>query len=289
MAFACLGLHLGAGTARAAGTDKGEGAPASATDASPSASFSAQQLTDLAYELHAAGNYAASIATYLKAYEVSGAGVILLNVATIYDRKLHERDLAADYYRRYLRAADAEPDLVLKATQRLTALKQGEEASTTALPSPGAAAETEHPVAAAESHPVLPPFTTPPDVTALDDRTKARARKMRTAGIVTGSIGVAGLTTSVVLGLLAKGKNDDANALCNGDACSNNEGVHLAHQAGNLATASTITFFAGLALAGGGLTIVLLAPREPATAATRLALVPTFGNGGGGVDIEGGF
>ena len=94
----------------------------------------------------------------------------------------------------------------------------------------------------------------------------------------------------MVLGLLAKGKNDDANALCDGEACSNSEGVHLAHQAGNLATASTISFFTGLAFAGGGLTMIVLAPQShAATPAARLALVPSLRRGGAGLDLEGGF
>ena len=201
--------------------------------------------------------------------------MILLNVATIYDRKLHERDLAAEYYRRYLRAPDAEPDLVLKATQRLTALKQ-EDAS-----APRASAV--RPVAPSRRSDASR-HTPHHGAARCALRAAANAReRLRTAGIVAGSIGVASLGASVVLGLLAKGKNDDANALCNGNVCSNNEGVHLAHQAGNLATASTITFFAGLALAGGGLTMVLLAPRGSATTAAQpLALVPSLGNGGAG-------
>src|SRR3954464_11901786 len=72
----------------------------------------AEQLANEAYEQHTAGRYAEAIATYLRVYEMSKAGTVLFNVATIYDRKMHERDLAMDYYRRYLRAADAEPALV---------------------------------------------------------------------------------------------------------------------------------------------------------------------------------
>ncbi len=285
MAAAFLVFDLGVRPAHAADTDESSVASASPVDGAPSSPGSAQELTDRAYDLHAAGDYAASIATYLKAYEISNAGVILLNIATIYDRKLHERDLAAEYYRRYLRAADAEPDLVLKATQRLTALKQ-EDAS----PAVAARAAVTPPPQPqnADAHPAMQPFAPPPDVPPADDRTTERGRRLRTAGILAGSLGVGSLTAAAVLGLLAKGKNDDANAFCHGDACSNNEGVHLAHQAGNLATASTITFFAGLALAGGGLTMILLAPRGSSGTPMRLALVPSLG-GGGGVDVQGGF
>jgi hypothetical protein len=282
MAVACVILQLGGRPARAAGT--GDDSPASPIDTAASSASSAQELIDRAYELHATGDYAASIAMYLRAYEISGAGVILLNVATIYDRKLHERELAAEYYRRYVRAADAEPELVQKATLRLSALKQ--EDANPPLPAHPTAAEVSP---AVETHSSMSPsFAAPTEAAAADDRATAREREIRTAGIVAGSAGVAGLGASLVLGLLAKGKNDDANALCNGDACSSSEGVHLAHQAGTLATASTVTFCAGLALAGAGLTMILLAPRGPTGTPVRVAFVPSV-LPGGGVDIEGAF
>ena len=44
----------------------------------------------------AEGKHAEAIATYLKVYELSSASVVLLNIANIYDRKLHERELASD-------------------------------------------------------------------------------------------------------------------------------------------------------------------------------------------------
>src|ERR1700729_920445 len=96
-----------------------------------------EQLAEKAYQQHAAGKYAESIATYLKAYEISKASETLFNVATIYDRKLNERELAEDYYRRYIRQPDANPDLVRRATERLTTMKreaQEEQARKAALP-----------------------------------------------------------------------------------------------------------------------------------------------------------
>jgi hypothetical protein len=179
----CLFLGLRPIPARAADTDKSEGAPSSPADAAAPPSPSAQELADRAYELHSAGDFAASIATYLKAYELSNAGVILLNVATIYDRKLHERDLAADYYRRYLHAPDAEPDLVQKATQRLTTLKQEDSTPPLSL----RAVVPEPRTVSADGPAAMPPFGPPPDAIAVpDDRGSERGHELRTAGIVTG-------------------------------------------------------------------------------------------------------
>ncbi len=289
-AVASLALHLPEKPAFAGGAANAKGVEAptrGSVDVAPSsAPPSAQQLADQAFELHAAGNYAAAIAMYLKAYEASSSAVTLLNIATIYDWKLHERDLAADYYRRYLHAPDAEPDLVQKATERLSALKQGDDirpasrrtevdaspATDAALPGPG------------ELRPAAPDG----GATRGAER-PSRESAVRTTGFVIGATGLAALGSSLVLGLLAKGKNDDANALCEGAKCSSSEGVNLAHQAGGLATASTLMFIAGLGLAGGGLAMVLLSPVASDPGSARVALAASSDGRGAGLDLRGDF
>jgi hypothetical protein len=289
-AVASLSIHLPEKPAFAGGVADAKGAEAptrSSVDVAPSpAPPSAQQLADQAFELHAAGNYAAAIAMYLKAYAASSSAVTLLNIATIYDRKLHERDLAADYYRRYLHAPDAEPDLVQKATERLTALKRADDVRP-------ASRRTEVDAPPATDGPLPAPGELGP--TAPDGGTTRGADRpshdsaVRTTGFVIGATGLAALSSSLVLGLLAKCKNDDANAICEGAECSNSEGVNLAHQAGGLATASTLMFIAGLGLAGGGLAIVLLAPRASDPGSARIALAASSDGRGAGLDLRGDF
>jgi hypothetical protein len=259
---AALALQLAAVPAYAAGPERADAPISTGPDAAAHPpSPSAQELADRAYELHAAGEYAAAIATYLRAYDASNAAVTLLNIATIYDRKLHEPALASEYYRRYLRAPDAEPALVQKATARLTALKQAE-------------AATPEPVQPASSPPTPPAAT---DLRAVPgEEGSSHESVMRTGGLIVIAAGATTLGASLVLGLLAKGKNDDANAMCDGAACSNNEGVRLAHQAGTLATASTVTFITSLGLAGAGLAMIVFAPRSSSPRSARLALSPTI-------------
>jgi hypothetical protein len=259
-----LALQLGAMPAYAAGPERADATVSTGTDAAAHPpSPSAQELADRAYELHAAGKYAAAIATYLRAYDASNAAVTLLNIATIYDRKLHEPELAAEYYRRYLLAPDAEPSLVQKATARLTALKQAEAVTPPETPQP--------PPPQPEPS---PPTTT--DVPAVVREGDVHESSLRTAGLIVVTTGLTALAASMVLGLLAKGKNDDANAMCDGAACSSSEGVRLARQAGTLATASTVTFITSLGLAGGGLAMIVLAPRSSSGRSARLALAPTI-------------
>jgi tetratricopeptide (TPR) repeat protein len=278
---AALALEFVARPAFAAGDDKAPVPASGGVDATgqPTAP-SAQQLADRAYALHAAGNYAAAIATYLRAYEASSAGVILLNVATIYDRKLHEPELATEYYRRYLRAPDAEPDLVQKATERLTALKQATESA------PEARRKTEP-----ETRDALAPASTRVSVGAapVDTHPPLHPRAVATAGVVVGASGLASIGASMILGLVAKAKNDSANAICDGAACSSSRGVRLAHEAGSLATASTVMFVAGLGFTGGGLAMLVLGSRGGDTASARLAFIPSLGRAGAGLDLRGGF
>jgi hypothetical protein len=277
---------------------------ARATDAeAPAPSMSAQQLADQAYELHEAGRYLEAIAMYLKVYELSNVGVALLNVGTIYDRKLHERGPAIEFYRRYVNGPDADRDLARKTNARIAALKLEEVPLSPAGPTDPiaahladpteshgteAAASHENAVAAvplqAASAQRLPPSLLAP----RNPEVPPEHHEWRTAGIVLTVTGAASIGASLTLGLLAKLKNDDANGVCNGSVCPTSDGVNLAHQAGSLATAATATFFGGLALAGGGAVMIALAPHDGARP-THLAIAPRVGASGAGLILAGDF
>ena len=257
----------------------------SETPASDAAPTSAEELADQAYQLHAEGRYAEAIAAYLKAYALSSAGATLFNVATIYDRKLHESELASDYYRRYLRSPDAEPDLVQRATERLTALKrEGEEAARAAAPAPAPVEPLAAAVATAPSR-GTGAATSPADP-ARSATDAPGPRGWHTGGIVVGALGVAGVATSMAPGLAAKGKDDDANQICQGSACATQRGVTLAQEAGSLATAATIAFVAGLACVGGGVALYLAAPGAPSPPSSQPAVVPQLGPTGAGMSLR---
>ena len=262
---------------------------------SPSAAIAAEQVAAEAYDLHAVGRFSEAIAAYLKAYELSNAGVALFNVATIYDRKLHEPALASEYYRRYLASSAPEHDLIDKANARLTALKPQQE-------DVAAAAREAHETGdAAPAVPAVPiPAATPSvaDAAAPAGSVPPHASASRSGspwkaiGLVVGGTGVATVGAGLVLGALAMVKDKDANMMCNGAVCAGEDGVRLAQEAGTLATASTIVFFAGLALAGGGLTIVLAAPKSTSAGAGQgagLEVSPQAGPTLAGLSLHGGF
>lgn len=262
-------------------------------NAAQASAQTAEQLGNQAYELHQQGKYAESIATYLRAYELSKASVILFNVATIYDRKLHERALASDYYRRYLAATDAEPGLVQKANERLETLKREKEAeekppAATPVVVPSAP-QTVGPAQGAAAPPAAPTPASPPPAPAAAEPPGPRSPGWRTAGIIVGATGVAGIAASMALGYAAKTKNDDANAVCNGAACTSASGVAWAHDAGTLATASTITFAAGAGLVGVGAVMFFFAPRVARADRSPVAVDPQIGPGHAGLLLHGSF
>ena len=244
-----------------------EARPAYAADPSPAAA--AEALADQAYREQAAGKYAEAIGTYVRAYELSGAGAILFNVATIYDRKLHERRLAMEYFRRYLQAPDSESAFVQKATERLSVLKaevdeedRARRALPTAVPAPTSqTGSTSSPPPIAPASPAPRETPPPPGWTGWN-----------TAGVVVGAVGLAGIGGSMILGMLTKNKNADANEFCSSNACSDPRGVTLEHQASSLGAAATGVFIGGAALLVTGVTIYLLAPKLSGSPSSSMAI-----------------
>jgi tetratricopeptide (TPR) repeat protein len=250
--------------------------------ADPQAPETTEQLAERAYQLQAAGKYADAVATYLKAYELSKDALTLLNVARIYDQKLHENELASEYYRRYVMAPDAEPDRVKRVTERITALKreaEEERAKAVAAPSSGAANAASPPPADA----VPPPASSAPTEASP-------GAGMRTAGVVVGVVGLLGVGTSFALGAAAKSKNNDANAACSGSVCQTQAGVDAAHSAGSFATGSTIAFAAGLAFVAGGIVLYIAAPSHSSGASSSaFFLAPRVDPTGAGLALHGAF
>ena len=78
------------------------------------------------------------------------------------------------------------------------------------------------------------------------------------AGLITAAAGVAGLGVGIGFGFAAMSDNDLAQDLCDGNACSTQEGVDAAEAASRSATVSTVAFVAGGALTALGVTLLIL-------------------------------
>lgn len=223
---------------------------------------SGEELAAQAYEAYRREEFAQAISLYLRAYQATPSSEILFNVATIYDKKLHEPDLAIDYYRRFLRESD-DAALVPKASDRLNALRAEREAAKG--PTSGAAAASTDPAQTKEEDP---------------------GRTMRTAGLVIGAAGLVGVVVGSVFGLNAKSKNDEAADMCSGTVCRDPRAIPLTSDAQAAATVSTIAFAAGGVALAGGAALYFLAPKKP-SGGTGLQVAPQVGLGSAGLVLGG--
>jgi hypothetical protein len=96
-------------------------------------------------------------------------------------------------------------------------------------------------------------------------------------GVVVAGFGAAALGVAGALVGVASGRYSDADAFCDEFSCSTQEGVDLSGEARTLGDAATGVFIGGLALAGAGLTMILvgaLSSDAPASDATAQGSAP---------------
>jgi hypothetical protein len=89
---------------------------------------------------------------------------------------------------------------------------------------------------------------------------------LRTTGVVVAGVGVVGLVTGTILGVVAKGKYDSAHDLCaNGTHGCPANAVSDSNSAYSLASGATVVFVIGAVAAVGGVALVLLSPSPSET------------------------
>jgi hypothetical protein len=130
-----------------------------------------------------------------------------------------------------------------------------------------------------------------PSSPAVDSSTRNEApgSGRRTLGIVLGGVGIAGLASGVVFGVLTLNKKSKIDELCGGNAGSCNAPPGSVdperESAKTTATISTASFIVGgLGLVGGGL-LYFTAPSG--TGAAQVRVVPRAATNGGGLGLEG--
>ncbi len=133
-------------------------------------------------------------------------------------------------------------------------LEQGQGAGTPAAPPP--------------RPPAAHPGTGETDAGATD------GSGQRTWGLVLGGVGIAGLATGSVLGLMAKSKHDEALDYCDTNNRCTEQGLSLDDDARARATASTVLFGVGAASLVGGAVLYLTAP-DGDTPGVALGAQPT--------------
>ena len=195
------------------------------------------------------GRFEQAVASYLKAFRLAPSAGFLYNVAVIYDRKLNEPELAIDFYRRYIKAEDADPAVVERATARIKALKSQSPPEPILAPT---APPTAAPEPVASQPPPPPPAPPPAGLTTRD-----------VAGYTLLSIGGLSLVGGGVLGVLAytvHGKYQDAENI--------SDKKNLQSLGRSEALTGDILMGVGAVMAGTGLYLLLTGGDEASPAPT---------------------
>lgn len=135
-------------------------------------------------------------------------------------------------------------------------------------------------------------FTFAPRIVAPPpDATAPRARPSYAGPIILGALGLAGIGTGVVTGLMARGKTDDIEASCPGNLCPGTYDLTSGRsEAKTLGTIADVGFISGGALLGGAIVWALLVPsggpRTPKTGSTAAAWLPNAGCGANGCSVQ---
>ena len=124
------------------------------------------------------------------------------------------------------------------------------------------------------------------DDDALDVDAPGRFTTRRKLALGVAGLGVAALVTGAVLGVQSAGFEDDANALCPADPCSEGAAANaLLDRAAARATAANVGYGGGAAALVGAVVLWFTgAPGAPATE-TRAAVLPRLGGRYAGVDV----
>jgi len=190
----------------------------------------AERLATEAERKALAGEYAKAMELYVTAYQKAPAAVLLFDMAWLYDHHLNSRDEAIDLYQKALAAGDLEPRLAKLADERLAALQH----------------------VASNVVPVEKPVTP-------EKKTAEGWSALKIGGVATAGVGLVGIGTSIVLGALAKSKDDEAGTYCNGDRCTDARALSLTDDATGLATGANIAFITGAVFLVGGVVMWLVA------------------------------
>jgi tetratricopeptide (TPR) repeat protein len=215
-----IAIALAIAILSAPATALGQGKPPAAAETAVEHSAKARA----AYER---GDFREAIDRYEKAYAIEKNPTLLFNLGRCYEALATEADLrvAVEKYDAYLSGSKEAADRAA-VERRIEALR-----------------EQIRLLEAARSRPPAPP----PPVAPKEEAPPQRA-PMIAPWIIAG-VGGAGVTAAIALGVVAKGKNDDAQATSSGQ-----EAMDLEDDAGGFAIASNVAFgVGGAALLAGAI------------------------------------
>jgi tetratricopeptide (TPR) repeat protein len=235
--------------------------------------------------------YGKALEEYKVAYLAKPDPAFLFNIGQCY-RKLGQNAQALDFFTQYLKKSPPDDPNRTQVEARIADIRAEEKAKSDpapAVPVPQVVPLVVAPSASvpvADSAPVAvgaPVAVTSPVEPAIKKQPK---RAVRLAGIAGGIVGVAGLATGTVCGLIARSRHDAAmsNVSQNYDKAQSLQG-----QAQNYVTAANIGFITGGALTVASAVLYFLgAPdEEVATSGTHSHLRPILGPSFAGLNAGG--
>jgi hypothetical protein len=127
---------------------------------------------------------------------------------------------------------------------------------------------------------------------SVDHATTSSWTSQKTAAVVAGAVGLAGVIAGSITGAMAFSRWSSSQSECGDAGCTDRAKALSDHDsASTFATVSDAAFIAGGVLVAGGVVLYLTAPRARSSSSTSgmLRLVPAVGVGGGGMRLEGRF
>lgn len=129
----------------------------------------------------------------------------------------------------------------------------------------------------------VPGLEDAPEAAALAGQPSTEGRTQRIAGVTVASVGVVGLIVGAVFGAISMSHKSEAEPYCNGNDCTDQQGVDAKHSAVVAGNISTVSFVVGGLLVAGGAVLWFTAPKARSTQNAKAGVGffgASFGAGG---------
>jgi tetratricopeptide (TPR) repeat protein len=233
----------------------------------------AEALSGQAIEKFQDKDFEGAVALFEKAYSIDPQPNFLFNIGRVYE-EAGNFEKAVEYYAKFVKQPGVDLDSRTVALERLKALREILEATAEKQPDEKQPDETEPEEKQPDETEPVPP---PPEPVDQDAQRKRKA--LRGAGFGVLGVGAAVLIGGAVAGGLAQGDSNKAE-----EAADPSAGQDLLASSQTKALAADVMYGIGGALLLTGVILVAVGYSKPKT--QRVALTPSFGPRGAGVDLR---
>lgn len=276
LASAILSVSLTLGSTVALAAPAGDTPPPETPDAETETGATAEEkseaeeLSDKAIAEFTAKNYSGAVALFEQAYELDPNPNYLFNIGRVYE-EAGDLEPAVEYYAKFVKQPGVALDSRETALERLRVLRAILEETK----------EKDEPKEATQEPKEVVPVTPPPQP-VVDTEAERKRKIMRGVGFGLAGAGAGALIGAAVVGSLAQGDQDKAFDRDEADSLAARQ--DFLEKSETKALTADILYGVGGALLLTGVVLVAVGYSKPKT--QRVALTPTFGPGGGGVDLR---